>query len=276
MCPKIKPVLRYPGGKSRVAKKIIGYIPSDFKKFREPFVGGGSIFITLKQNMPDSTRFGINDINPNVYLFWKHLRDDGELFHDTVVSMKNQFSTGRDLFKYYKNKEAEWSDFEKAVRFFILNRITFSGLVDSGGYSNESYEKRFTDSIINKLIPLSNLIQNIEITNQDYNNILKKRGKDVFLYLDPPYFSSTKSMLYGTNGDLHKNFNHELFAKNIKKCKHHWLITYDDCPEIRDLFDFAHIDCWDMAYGMTNVNRLKSRRGNELIITNYEIQQHIL
>ena len=271
MCPKIKPVLRYPGGKSRVAKKIIGYIPDGFKEYREPFVGGGSVFIALKQDMPDSTRFAINDINTNVYLFWEYLRDDGELFKDAVVSMKSQFSTGRELFKYYKNPDTERTDFEKAVRFFILNRITFSGLVDSGGYSNESYEKRFTDSIINKLVPLSNLIQNIEITNQDYNTLLKKRGKYVFSYLDPPYFSSTKSKLYGINGDLHINFDHEMFAKNMKKCKHKWLITYDDCPEIRDLFDFAHIDYWDMAYGMTNVNGLKSRRGNELIITNYEV-----
>jgi len=271
MPKKVKPVLRYPGGKSRVANTILKYIPNDYREFREPFVGGGSIFIALKQAVPDSTHFAINDINSNVSLFWKVLQEDGKLFKNTVVSMKDKFGTGRELFKYYRDRDAEWSDFERAVRFFILNRITFSGLIDSGGYSQESYDKRFTDSIINRLIPLSNLIQNIEITNTDYSEFLEKDGEDVFLYLDPPYFSSTKSMLYGKNGDLHKNFEHEKFARNIKKCKHQWLITYDDSPEIRGLFDFAHITCWEMAYGMTNVNREKSRRGNELIITNYEI-----
>ena len=46
---KIKSPLRYPGGKSKVAKFIIEHIKTDFNEFREPFVGGGSIFFYLKQ-----------------------------------------------------------------------------------------------------------------------------------------------------------------------------------------------------------------------------------
>ena len=271
MCIKIKSVLRYPGGKSRVVKTIRKYIPPHFEEFREPFVGGGSIFIALKQDLPDSVDFVINDINPDVYLFWKYLKDDGEGFRNAVVSIKNRFDTGRELFNYYSNEEQEWNDFERALRFFILNRITFSGLVDSGGFSQESYEKRFTESIINKLVPLANLIKDIEITNKDYNHLLKEGRKDVFLFLDPPYFNSRDSKLYGKNGDFHKNFDHENFAEKMKRCGHRWLITYDDSPEIRELFNFAHINCWNFSYGMTNAKKSKSRNGNELIITNYEI-----
>lgn len=273
--PKIKSVLRYPGGKSKAVKTILKYIPRDFKEFREPFVGGGSIFITLKRDMPDFIHFSINDINPDVYLFWRYLSENGENFKDSVVSEKNRFDAGRDLFKYYSNKEVEWSDFEKAVRFFILNRITFSGLVDSGGYSQESYEKRFTESIIDRLIPLANLIKDIEITNLDYSDLLMRRGEDVFLFLDPPYFNSKGSKLYGKNGDLHTTFDHNKFAHDMKNCTHRWLITCDDSLEIRELFDFANINCWKMTYAMTNShNSNPKKKGNELIITNYEISQN--
>jgi len=250
--PKIKSVLRYPGGKAKALKTILKYLPRDFKEFREPFVGGGSIFIAVKGDMPDSIHFSINDINPNVYLFWRYLSENGEYFKDAVVSEKNRFDAGRDLFKYYSNKEVEWSDFEKAVRFFILNRITFSGLVDSGGYSQESYEKRFTESIIDRLIPLANLIKDIEITNLDYNDLLMKPGDDVFLFLDPPYFNSKGSRLYGKNGDLHTTFDHNKFAHDMKNCTHRWLITCDDSLEIRGLFDFPNINCWKMHSEMTN------------------------
>lgn len=269
--PKVTSVLRYPGGKSKALKTIFEFIPSNFKEFREPFVGGGSVFVSAKQKIPNLASYSINDINSDLYYFWKYLQEDGEIFKDTVISMKSQFSSGKDLFKYYKNEEYEWNDFERGIRFFILNRITFSGLIDSGGYSQESYDKRFTDSIVDKLVPLSNLLKDVEITNNDYTHMLNEPGEDVFIFLDPPYLTSKNSKLYGVNGHLHTNFDHQKFAEDVKMCKHKWLLTCDDSPEIRSLFSFAHIIPWDLAYGMTNVNKNKLRRGSELLITNCDI-----
>jgi DNA adenine methylase len=45
----IKSPLRYPGGKSKAIDQIAEYIPDSFSEYREPFVGGGSVFIYLKQ-----------------------------------------------------------------------------------------------------------------------------------------------------------------------------------------------------------------------------------
>jgi len=273
--PEITSVLRYPGGKAKALKTILGHIPKHFEEFREPFVGGGSVFINLKQTISDSTNFIINDMNTDLYFFWYFLKEDGDEFKNAVISKKKEFCSGRDLFNYYKNSDTKWDTFERAVRFFILNRITFSGLVDSGGYSQASYEKRFTDSMIEKLIPLSELIQDVTITNDDYSYLLNKKGEDVFIYLDPPYLNSKESKLYGVNGNLHTKFNHKKLAKRVKKCEHKWLITYDDSYEIRELFDFAYITDWNLAYGMTNVNKPNLKRGHELLITNYKIPKDL-
>jgi DNA adenine methylase len=51
------------------------------------------------------------------------------------------------------------------------------------------------------------------------------------------------------------------------------LLTCDDSPEIRKFFSFAHIVPWDLAYGMTNVKKNKARRGDELLISNYNISK---
>jgi DNA adenine methylase len=51
----------------------------------------------------------------------------------------------------------------------------------------------------------------------------------------------------------------------MKKCKHLWLITYDDCQEVRRLFSFAYIYSWELQYGMT------TKKGKELFITNYRV-----
>ena len=158
---------------------------------------------------------------------------------------------------------------QTAVRFFILNRITYSGLTDSGGFSNESFEKRFTLSSINKLIEVSHLLQGVEITNYDYSDLLLMQGKDVFLFLDPPYYSPRNSKLYGVNGSLHTGFDHHRFVKTVQNCKHRWLITYDDDPLIRDLFKEYQIIDWDLQYGMSQSNG-SARIGKEIIIMNYK------
>ena len=61
--------LRYIGGKSKLIKNMYQYFPKDFSEFREPFVGGGSIFLYLKQLFPDR-KYWINDINQNLFSFW--------------------------------------------------------------------------------------------------------------------------------------------------------------------------------------------------------------
>jgi DNA adenine methylase len=161
------------------------------------------------------------------------------------------------------------NDFERAVRFFVLNRITFSGTVDSGGYSQQAYEKRFTHSSIDRLLKLSSCLSSTFITNDDYENVILKEGKNVFIFLDPPYLAATKSKLYGRKGSLHTSFDHERFAKNMKKCHHRWLITYDDSPEIRALFNFANITEWTLQYGMNNYKQTSVAKGQELFIKNY-------
>ena len=72
------------------------------------------------------------------------------------------------------------------------------------------------------------MINGSTITNLDYEELVKREGENVFIFLDPPYYSATKSALYGKNGNMHKSFDHVKFAENMKNCKHKWLITYDD------------------------------------------------
>ncbi|MFN6185198.1 MAG: DNA adenine methylase, partial [Microcystis sp.] len=59
------------------------------------------------------------------------------------------------------------------------------------------------------------------------------------------------------------------FADNMRQCQAKWLITYDDCPEIRKLFDFAHIIEWNLQYGMNNYKQGSAASGRELMIKNY-------
>jgi len=267
----VKSPLRYPGGKSKAIDQILPLITNDFSEFREPFVGGGSVFIAVKQRIKHNAIFKINDLNYDLYCFWIYVKNNVFELVEEISRIKKNTTDGRALFKFYTENDRQWTDFDRAVRFFVLNRITFSGTVDSGGYSQQAFERRFTQSSIDRIKSLSPILKNVQISHTDYENLLFQEGENVFIFLDPPYLESTKSRLYGKRGFLHTSFDHERFAKNMKKCSHKWLITYDDSPNIRDLFDFANIYEWELQYGMNNYKQAKAEKGQELFISNYEV-----
>ena len=277
MNKSVKSPLRYPGGKSRALKKILPLIPHNIGEFREPFVGGGSVFFAIRGIFQSNIKsYWINDLNYDLYCFWKQARDNVNNLVDVLTEKRTTTTDGRALFeeltkeKDMLNQEQDMlSEFERAVRFFVLNRITFSGIVDSGGYSQAAYEKRFTRSSIDRVELISPYLSEVKITNQDYSESLFQDGNDVFIFLDPPYWKATESKLYGTRGKLHTSFNHEQFAENMKKCSHKWLLTYDDSPMIRDLFHFADVSEWALQYGMNNYLKETAAKGNELFIKNY-------
>ena len=274
MAVQVKTILRYPGGKSKAVKFINPIIPK-YSEFREPFVGGGSVFLDAKQNINPNAIYKINDLNYDLYCFWKHIKENNDELYNAVKQIKESTHDGKSLFIHYTT-ESEYSDFERAVRFFVLNRITFSGTVDSGGYSQEAFEKRFTWSSIERIRELQSILSGVEIYNDDYKELLFAEGKDVFIFLDPPYYTQAKSRLYGNNGNLHTSFNHKLFAENMKQCNHKWLITLDDCEENRDLFSFANIHDWELQYGMNNYKQAKAEKGKELFISNYPLSNYII
>lgn len=273
----IKSPLRYPGGKSRAVNLISKLLP-EFDEFREPFVGGGSVFIYAKQRFPNK-KYWVNDLYFELYKFWEMSQKNVGALIDKIYEWRNQFPVGKELHQFLNQNISSFNDLERAAAFFIYNRITFSGTSLSGGFSEGAFSGRFTESSIQRLNEFAQVINgSTTITNLDYQDVVNEDGENVFIFLDPPYYSATKSALYGKNGNLHKAFDHSTFADTMKSCNHKWLVTYDDCEYIRDLFSFANIIPWDLTYGMRNVTENSDQKGKELFISNYltEIPQEQL
>jgi DNA adenine methylase len=263
----VRSPLRYPGGKQRALTRILERFPQSFSEFREPFVGGGSVFIAVRQQYPEA-RVWINDLNADLYAFWLTARDDLTRLVNELRRIKNAARDGRALFVEMRSSQPT-STLERAVRFFVLNRITFSGTTDSGGYSSAAFETRFTRSSLDRLERLDAVLDGVRITNLDYAQVVDAGGEDAFVFLDPPYLSATQSRLYGRSGDLHLGFDHAAFARALQVCAHPWLVTYDDSLEIRRLFGFARLEAWQLQYGMNNVGQGGAAKGNELFISSH-------
>ena len=100
---------------------------------------------------------------------------------------------------------------------------------------------------------------------------MNKVGKDAFIFLDPPYYTATKSKLYGKKGILHTSFDHQLLFETLQNSPHQWLITYDNSEYIKNLYkDFYQWE-WQLQYGMTTRTNAAFPLGNELLIANYDL-----
>lgn len=271
MIKNIKTPLRYPGGKSRAVKFLKNYFPETFIEYREPFFGGGSVGLYIAQNN-NNIKIKVNDINYSLYSFWNTLK----LFPDDMINeikiLKNKFNIGRELYDFiYSRRTSNISMLDNAIYFFILNRITFSGLVDSGGYSERAFLERFTEKSIDRLREVYSVIKDFEFSSKDFSDSIKMSGEKVFIFLDPPYYSTSHSKLYGKCGNLHTNFNHNRLYDLLSNINHKFMLTYDDNEHIRKLYKKFNIIEWNLQYGMNNYKQNKAAVGKELLICNYDI-----
>jgi DNA adenine methylase len=268
---RFKSPLRYPGGKQKAVAQISSMLPSSkVKEYREPMVGGGSLFFHARRhNLADS--YWINDLFFELYAFWKSVQNEEaclRLCRD-LERLRRSFRNVEQIKEYFlaMREFKPRSEFEAAMLFFFFNRVTFSGTTRAGGFSSAAATARFTASSIERLAPMPAALQAVKITNLDVEAVIAAPGKDVFIFLDPPYYQAQR--LYGSKGELHE-FDHDRLAHALKKTKHRFLITYDDCKEIRKLYSFAEISPWQLQYGMNNCNLANtSKVGTELFIRNY-------
>ncbi len=274
----LKTWLRYPGGKSKATQTLAPWFPENFKEYREPFIGGGSVAFYATQAYPDVPVW-INDLYVPLYNFWIQLRDNGEELSNQLNLIKTKVSdylnqedkdqAHRDLFDETKQNINSQDGLERAISFFILNKCSFSGLTENSTFSVTASRSNFSFVGIEKLKEFSRLIKNWKITNIDYSKVMNAPGKDVFVFLDPPY--DIKDFLYGKDREMHKSFDHDVFAEKVYKCPHKFMITYNLNDRLCELYKDYHLREWKIRYSMAHRGTKGSGENmkTELLVTNY-------
>jgi DNA adenine methylase len=272
--------LRYPGGKSKVIKNVLSPLfPQDFKEFYEPFIGGGSVALWIAQEN-QNMKIHINDLNDKLITFWRNLQTEPEelvrILHETRDLFEpTDVDEGKRLLSEKQNDlyNSEWG-MDKAVAFYVLNKISFSGLTEHGSISKAAYEKTFNHTNIDRLVEISENMKNFHISNSHFNTFMLSPTEDDFTFLDPPY-QIESSNLYGKKGEMHSGFDHKEFLESVKAMKGRWMITYNDNEWLREQYkDYNIIDQeyrYCMSFGKDEVGNKKTRMKNELIITNYDL-----
>ena len=265
----LKTPLRYPGGKSRVAKRLIEKFPKDIAEFREPFIGGGSVALLFTQLYPE-VPIWINDKYEYLYNFWSVLQEHGQELSEILIAVKNENQSeekAKELFINSKEEISEADSFRQAVLFWILNKCSYSGLTENSSFSATASRQNFTVRGAKNLRYVSEIIQHWEITNLDYSDLMMEPGNDTFIFLDPPY--KIDCFLYGTDAEMHKGFNHMHFIDCCKQTDHRWLVTYNNDEELKNQYSNFYQEEFRITYGMKH--RADNRRKTEIMFANYNV-----
>lgn len=253
--------LRYPGGKTRACKKLDSilnekFILKNFDTIISPFFGGGSFefFLQNKYNF----EIIANDKFKPLYIFWKSCKELNKELTDKLYGIKE---INKETFMNYRNNIMNEKDkLTQSYYYFLINRCSFSGATLSGGFSEEASKKRFTISSIDRIKNLN--LSKFKISNKDFEQFINKHyglTKSI-MFLDPPYYLEKGSKLYGNNGDMHEMFDHQKLY-NVLSNKQNWLMTYNNCSYIRELYkDFTILDV-EWSYGMN-----KTKESSEIVI----------
>ncbi len=295
----MKTPLRYPGGKSRAVETLMSFVPEDCGEVCSPFLGGGSFELALAEK--GIKVHGYDAFKPIIW-FWDAILKDP----DKLATMADQYrrkktykhtkpgvdkednphleqkirALGLPEKDFYRFREeilfALQSNhpftFDAAAKVYAINRSSFSGATFSGGFSERASYARFTDSQIEYVRNFK--VDNFTVKRADFKDSIKKH-EDCCLYLDPPYFLDTaRAKLYGVEGDMHSFFPHMALYSILRK-RDNWILSYNDCEEIRELYRDFEIHEVEWAMGMKNVQskkiKKKKRQGksSEIVITNF-------
>jgi DNA adenine methylase len=247
-----KSPLRYPGGKSKARAQILELIPPGTEELASPFLGGGSVEIAAANLR--GIRVHAYDIFEPLIDFWTELLENPERLADEI---RQHYPLTREEF-YALKAETPTTRLERAAHFYVINRCSFSGSTFSGGMSPD--HPRFTLGLIDKLRHFR--CPNISVACQDFRETLTQHA-ETLCYLDPPYRIPIN--LYGRNGDAHRDFDHEGLSQLLGQ-RGRWILSYNDCDEVRDMYPGYRTVTPQWKYGMSN-----DKNSREIIIVSHDI-----
>lgn len=237
--------LRYPGGKARIAsflKDLIYLNGFENVELFELYAGGaGASLDLLKRDVV--RRIVLNDLDFHIYAFWKSILEHTHIFIDMIQKVSLDMKKWKEQ-KYIYDNYQNFSLLEVGFSTFYLNRTNHSGVLNAGpiGGKNQTgkykIDARFNKKgLIKRIEEIASMKERISLQNRESIDLLKtlfnEPQNNRLYFLDPPYFAQGKNLYY----DFYSPENHEELKNLLENYREaNWLLTYDNCPPINQLY----------------------------------------
>ena len=259
---KVNSFMSWIGGKKSSRDIIIPRFPLYYEKYIEVFGGGGWILF----GKPPGNDFEVfNDYNSNISNLYTCVRDHSEELIERlryVLNCREDF----DRIKHIISEKAEIGDVKRTSEFYQLIRYSYASGCDSFGGKPHSMWSNFP-----LIEQASRRLQKVIIENKDFEKLISAQDSEVsFFYCDPPYF--TTEGYY--NNVVFETADHERLRNSLKDITGKFLVSYNDCPEIRELYSGFEM------YSYKRLNNIRQRFDggsmfSELLIANYDMNERL-
>ena len=262
-----KPILKWAGGKQALADRLVRLFPNEFRRYYEPFIGGGSVLLALQP--PEGV---IGDLNDWLLDTYEAIRQD----HARVAKLLDSMVNTREEYERLRAIQPETLDlFQRAAHLMYLNKTCFRGLfrVNRNGHFNVpfgAYDRRYYDP--DNLGSVADCLRHVEIRRADFELSLADVTPDDFVYMDPPYYKqggfSDFDRYTKWKFKEHDHVRLAAVCRGLDERGIRWAVSNSDTPFIRNLFDgFEMLPI--AARREINLNS-QERSINELLIVNYK------
>ncbi len=231
-----KPFLRWAGGKNWLIKHLDTLVPiKGFRNYHEPFLGGGSIFLSLK---PIEQAY-LSDLNKELISVYMWLKADPE----GIINVLRTYKKSAEFYYRLRTKVCQ-DPIKQAARFIYLNQTSFNGIyrVNLQGEYNVPFAQRAKGFLeADNLRLVSKSLRNATLYYGDFEMSKEYIKKGDFVFLDPPYTVS-----HNKNGFI--KYNQKLFSLNdqirlsslidfIKSKGAYYVLTNAAHKTIEDIFE---------------------------------------
>ncbi len=261
--------LRYPGGKTSMLGAVSRIIRSNKLErghYAEPYAGGCGLALALLYSGFVSD-IHVNDFDKPIWSFWHSVLNNTEDFINKMDSTRVTLKEWRKQRRIFRSADADTMELGFAT--FFLNRTNRSGVIKTagviGGLSQDgdyTIDCRFNkEELARRIRRIAKYRNRIHLYRKDalkfIDHVEKKLPRQTFLCIDPPYFQKG-SRLYSS---YYKKADHEKVADRILKIKQPWILTYDYCDEIHELYVERRQFQFSLNYSLHS-----KRLGTELLI----------
>jgi DNA adenine methylase len=261
--------LRYPGGKASLTSVLKGVLEANQfgnRQFVEPFAGGAGAALSLLFQ-ESVTRVHLNDLDAGVFAFWWSVLNRSDAFIKLVRKTPATMAQWKQHKANYKLKRQHRLGLGFST--FFLNRCNHSGIIDNGGpiggriqQGGWKVDARYNQvELVRRLERIASFRERITVSRQDACRLIEQQLQiGSFLFIDPPYYHKGQALyLNALDHAYHARLAEVLHAADSNA----WVLTYDDCPEIRKLYrSWANVQNYSLRYSAA-----VRRQASELFIT---------
>jgi DNA adenine methylase len=299
----IKPILKWVGGKTQIINTIISHFPSEINNYYEPFLGGGSVLLSLLMSIQSKQitlkgHIYASDINEPLIYTYKNIQSSPNELYEYVNTLIKQYNscdngdinrkpstieeatTSKENYYYWIRSEYNKickinpSSIECSGMFIFLNKTCFRGVYRIGPHGfNVPYGHYANPEIINKehLNKVHKLIQPVIFSISNFITSTSMYNNDDFIYIDPPYVPENKtSFVKYTKDGFTKEHHLKLFKicngladKNIK-----YVLSNSDVPLVREEFSKEKHKIYSIICKRCIHSKNPKSQTKEVIITN--------